>query len=112
MSHSPEGELLSWDNKELSEHLEPWHLHGNFEVFFLKRGFKTISRHLHLLLSKRILMKPPWVMRLSPAVLSCRDCFCCLVVSGATAVFIFGICRERRSEKEVNFTLEIPLPAK
>ena len=40
MSHSPEGELLSWDNKELSEHLEPWHLHGNFEAFLFKTGFQ------------------------------------------------------------------------
>ncbi|KAM5204000.1 uncharacterized protein RBU33_011317 [Hipposideros larvatus] len=66
--------------------------------------FQAVFCHLNLLLSKRILMKSPWVMRFRPMVPSCRNCPCCLVGSCAAAVFFSGICRERCLEKEVVHT--------
>lgn len=113
MSLSLESELLGSDNKTLfgaSGVPEPTQQFRSFLI--LNAGLKIFCCHLYLLPRKRSLMKSPWVMRLSPVALSCRDCFCCLVVSCVTAVFAFGICRERRSEEEVSLTLAIPLPAK
>lgn len=110
----PESELLGWNNTALSGASggpETAQQFWSFS-FFLNAGCETASRHLSLLPNKRILMESPWMMRLSPEVLPCRDCFCCLVVSCVAAAFVFGFCRERHSKKEVSFTLVIPLPAK